>query len=234
MSKPSFYGDDLAHAHAQGFAAYWDDAVEWLAMLAKSTDAPAFAVDVGCGDGRMLAQLKQHGVSGRGFDIAQPFIDAALRKGVNAAVADATKLEVPEATLVMALGEVLVYENHDGEIALENIIQSSAKSLAPGGCLVFDLTSPEMDDSMGWRENGDWLVASHTKIQHARLERTIVTFRQEGDRWRRSDEHHCQRLVGVEEVMKLAGECGLAVERLEKMGSVSLLPGRDAYMLRKS
>lgn len=234
MGTDTFYGSDLAHAHAQGFSAYWSGAADWLAQRAKDATDQPFVVDVGCGDGTMLAELEQRGVRGRGFDISESFVDAARQRGLDVSVADAASLSVPRASLVIALGEVLAYENGSGEIALDNIAQSAAATLIPGGSLVFDITTPDMVDVIGWRDEDDWLVASRTDIlAQNRLARTIVTFRRDGDRWRRSDETHYQRLVEPAYVQELADRLGLELELVRKVGETQMLPGRIGCIARK-
>ncbi|MEM9532044.1 MAG: class I SAM-dependent methyltransferase [Pseudomonadota bacterium] len=220
--------------HATGFAGQWDGAADWLAELANRTSHPPFVVDVGCGDGRMLAKLRDHGVPGCGFDISESFVQAARERGLDASVADAVKLNVPLATLVIAVGEVLAYRNAAGEVALENVIAAAAKALLPGGSLVFDVTSTEVVAGASWLDGGNWFVASRNRIvDDANLTREITVFFKQGDTWRRSDEVHHQQLFDTGKVAQRLREAGLTVRPLSSIGDVELLPGRAAFLATK-
>ena len=225
----TFYGADLARVHAEGFAARWDGAADRLAELARAGEGPAFAVDVGCGDGRMLAELAARGVPGMGFDVAPAFVEAARARGLDVRPGDASALTLPAASLVIALGEVACYEDASGAVPLPALIRAAAASLRPGGSLVLDVTGPETAAGAGWRDGGDWLVASEVAIRGDRLSRRIVTFVREGDAWRRSEETHRQRLLAPSEVDAALRSAGLAPRRLDAIGAAPLLPGRLAY-----
>ncbi len=233
-SEQPFFGQDLAYVHGQGFAHYWDGAADWLAELARIPGETPYAVDIGCGDGRMLGKLEQRHVPGCGFDVSESFVQAARARGLEASVADANGLEVPEATLVIALGEVLAYCNASGEVALERTIRSSADSLLPGGSMVFDVTCNDMDASAGWSDGDDWFVAYRNSIVAENyLERRITVFVEENNGWRRTDEVHRQKLLDTNEVEALLLECGLRFKRISAMGDVPVLPGRAAYLAKK-
>ena len=183
----------------------------------------------------MLEELSLRKIQGCGFDISEPLVHAARKRGLTVSVADATQLEVPEATLVIALGEVLAYCSVSDNVALENIVRSAADSLVPGGHLVFDVTGPEMTESANWSESEDWFVASRTEIiDEVYLVRHISVFSRDGDLWQRADEVHRLMLLDSDRVNTLLDRCGLTVEPIVSLGDTKLLPGRNAYLARKN
>lgn len=237
MKEPTrhFYGPDLAHVHAEDFARYWDGAADWLADLARRVGQTPFVVDIGCGDGRMLAELADRGINGQGIDVSESFVVAAKARGLEVEVGDAKHFEMPTASMVYALGEVLAYEDCSGSISLEPIVRAAASSLLSGGVLVFDVTTPAMNESMSWREVNDWMVASRCSItKDNRLERQIVTFRRDGTAWRRSQELHHQKLLDNKTVEMMLRDSGFSVELLSSFGKVALPLGRQGYLAKKS
>lgn len=230
----SFYGEDLARAHADGFANHWDGAADWLRPLADVEGETPYVVDVGCGDGRMLAMLAERGLPGSGIDISSAFVAAAHARGLDAEVANAKDLSLPRATLVIALGEVLAYMDADGDTAFEHIVREAAAKLVPGGSLVFDVTGPEVPESTGWRDGGDWVVASRLEISGAALTRTVLSFTRCETGWRRTDETHRQKLFTPEEIEAALSGAAFDFRRLDAVGETRMLPGRIAYAARKS
>jgi hypothetical protein len=136
---------------------------------------------------------------------------------------------LPRASLIIALGEVLAYENASGEIALEPACRAAFDALAPGGSLVFDLLGKDVPAAAGWRDGTTWFVASHSEIGGDRLTRRIVTFTRQGAAWTRADETHRQRLLAPEAVEDLLTSIGFRTARLDRIGSVELLPSRIAF-----
>lgn len=228
-----FYGEPLAEAHSDGFASHWDDAADWLADLARQTSSPPCVVDIGCGDGRMLQALAEKGVTGCGFDISAAFVDRARKRGLDVQVCDAANLAIPDATLIIALGEVLCYLGPSGATPFEHVVRQAAEKLRPGGALVFDVLGPEVPSGSAWREGEGWVVASRSRVGNNILEREIITFTRHEDHWRRDDEVHRQRLYDRRSVTAGLAAAGFDVEELTTIGGVNLLPGRLAFLAKK-
>jgi SAM-dependent methyltransferase len=230
--EDAFYGHDLAQIHAESFASIWDDAVPWLAEIARAV-APNFAFDIGCGDGRLLAGLGALGVPGAGVDISPALSTLAQRRGLDVTCANAMTCAIPSASLILALGEVLAYVGQNGDWPLVPVIERAARALVPGGALVFDITGPDTPESSSWRQGRDWFVASRTTKSGSTLTRDIVTFRWDGQAWHRRLEQHHQRLIPDAVVHTLFRQHGLIGERLPTIGPAPLLPGRLAFIARK-
>jgi SAM-dependent methyltransferase len=228
-----FYGADLARIHAEAYAPAFDRAADWFAELARRPAAPPFVFDLGCGDGRMLAALAARGVPGAGVDLSPAFVALARGRGLDVRQGDAAAAAIPSATLVVALGEALCYEDARGGIALHAAVRAAFAALVPGGALVFDVTGPDVPESAAWREGEGWLVASSTRAREGRLVRRIVTFARDGAGWRRSDEIHAQRLLTRGEVLGAIRAAGFTAGPLARYGEAPLLSGRLAFLCVK-
>ena len=228
--SPNFYSRDLAHIHANGFASVWDTAIPWLAEHAEPDDGDAYAIDVGCGDGRVLSMLAALGIPGEGFEVSHAFVEAAQANGIKVEQANAADLDLPQASLVLALGEVLSYTDHAGRTALANIVFSAAANLKPGGRLIFDVIGPNVSDVSGWREGRDWLVTSRTTVEGDQLRREIQTFRKAGRNWSREHEVHYQRVSTVKSVSDLLSKAGFKWQAVDAFGETPLLPGRLGFV----
>jgi SAM-dependent methyltransferase len=94
-------------------------------------------IDVGCGTAAMLGHLPV-GVSYFGFDLSSDYIDHAKKRFGDAGkfycadVADASKLGLPKADLIIATG--LLHHLDDEEAT--QLIRNITKLLAPGGRFV--------------------------------------------------------------------------------------------------
>jgi methionine biosynthesis protein MetW len=61
-----------------------------LRLVADMIDAGSRVLDVGCGDGELLAHLAQHkGVDGRGMELSQSGVNAGVRHGLSVIQGDA-------------------------------------------------------------------------------------------------------------------------------------------------
>lgn len=233
MSSVKFYTQPLAAIHASEFAGMWDAATDFLAQSARRTGGSPFVVDIGCGDGRMLARLREVGVPGWGCDISPAFVAAAKARGLDVVQADAASVAPPPATLIIALGEVLGYCVTSEEAAFERFVPIAAQCLHAGGCFIFDLISPDIAPSAGWRSDETWFVASRSLPTGHILEREIVSFVKGPEGWIREDETHRLMIFDPNRVIGLLESAGFGVMPLSGIGGVALLPGRIAFMAHK-
>lgn len=211
----------------------WDDAVDWLAQLAQVAGKTPFVADVGCGDGRMLAALGERGIAGWGCDASRDLVLLARDRGLDVDLADAADATIPQATLIIALGEVLSYRDTSGRSAFDGLLAEAASRLEPGGSIVFDVIGRDITPGGGWRAEDDWFVASRATVAADVLTREIATFKNEGEWWLREDETHRLTIFDPDHVEARLRELGLSHHALETIGPVALLPGRIAYLARK-
>lgn len=92
-------------------------------------------LDVGCGDGRLSAQLQNHGISLCGLDSSPAQVEAAKAQGVDAQVGDATNLPFKDASFDAVFSNAALHWVKDADQALGNI----ARVLRPGGRFVAEL-----------------------------------------------------------------------------------------------
>jgi hypothetical protein len=84
-------------------------------------------------------------------------------------------------------------------------------------------------------EGQDWIVLVEKQEDLAQqiLARRIVTLRQVGDLYRRTDEVHRQRLFDATLLAEALSEVGFQVEMMDRYGEYSLPPARVAFIARK-
>jgi SAM-dependent methyltransferase len=191
-------------------------------------DSPRFVVgrvlDVGCGDGVLLARLRSQGWDCKGLDASADMVRAARRRvgRTRISIGDARRLgRVGPVGLVTALGDVV---NHLGSTrALQAFLRGARKALQPGGYLVLDTLDPrdieqnwdgyvEYTSRPGWR-----LVRIGSSAGSGRgVLRYEYFTRGRSDRWRRHEEVHRLRAWPAGELRALLANSGLsAVEWLD-------------------
>src|SRR6185312_2056735 len=109
---------------------------------------------------------------------------------------------------VTATGEVLQYvtDPRAGLAALGALATRAYAALAPGGVLVFDVSTPGrnlgLDVRHVFHDDDDWLLGMHATEAGERLERRIVILVRDDDgRYRRVDETHVLCLYEPEAVV---------------------------------
>lgn len=87
----------------------------------------------------------------------------------------------------------------------------------------------------GFTEGEGWalLVEKEEDVQRRTLTRWISTFRKVGERYRRGDEVHRQRLYGASEISAGLRGAGLQVQMLRAYGDYDLPEGHAAFVARK-
>jgi SAM-dependent methyltransferase len=210
-----FYDADLAYIHDAGFGDFARGAGEGIvAMLRDAGIRDGLVVDLGCGSGVLAERLLDEGYDVLGVDISPAMLAIARERAPAARYweASAFTFEPPPCAAVTAVGEILGYaaDERSGAEALADLFGRVRAALPPGGLFVFDLAAPgrAADGSRDWREGDGWLVASESRESPdgAELRRRIVSFRDAGAGWRRSEETHVLRLHRREDVLAaLAG-----------------------------
>jgi SAM-dependent methyltransferase len=202
--------------------------------------APARWLDVGCGTGNHLAELRAQGIEVEGVDASAAMIEQARRAhpGIPFHVARAQEFRLEGGRdVVSMLFHVLSYQAGDGAAAatLENL----ASHLAPGGVLVFDF----------WHTGGVLLDPPAERVREARLggRRLLRIARPAEDRsrsrieihyefrWDSRDgplaheEDHALRHFTAAELAVLLERAGLAVLECEGWMSHRALQPADWY-----
>ena len=107
--------------------------VDLLPRLAPLTTGAARTVlDLGCGDGRHLARLREAGVAAVGLDLSLPLLAAARGRGLALVHGDMRRLPVRDGSCgaVLSLFTAFGYFGRDGDA---QVAVGVGQALAPGG-----------------------------------------------------------------------------------------------------
>lgn len=238
-----FYNEDLAYIHHEGFPSY-EPAVaqEVLAHLEKQKITSGTIIDLGCGGGRLLQML-----SGKGFDLVGVDVSPSFLNTAQSLVPDATLVQgsVYEATLppcvaVTSVGEVLSYvptpEPHQHQ--LETLFSDVYGQLQSNGGFLFDLIIKDDDDPFFthlWKTGQDWAAMAEARetADRAFIEREIISFRNSGQGYQRSEEMHYQEIFTSETILEMLKKVGFSVHLADGYGGMPVAPHRKAFYAHK-
>jgi SAM-dependent methyltransferase len=228
MTNDALYDHDLAAVHEADFTAVASGAARTLlAALDRAGHRTGTVVDLGCGGGTLAARLVDAGYDVLGVDLSPAMVELA-RAAVPAATfvqGSVWDVELPEAIAVSAVGEVVNYAA-DPRAGLEQLRTLAARvhaALRPGGVFLLDIATPGRGGPEGSR------AALHDADDHtlhfsaresvdddgqAMLERRMILFTRDGDRYRRADEVHRLRLYETATVTDLLRATGFDVALL--------------------
>lgn len=106
-------------------------------------DAPAAALDLGCGRGEWLELLGELGFQARGVDLDEGMLEACRERGLDAVSGDAlaTLRDCPDGSLALVSAFHLV--EHIPFDAVSELISQSLRALRPGGLLIMETPNSE-------------------------------------------------------------------------------------------
>jgi SAM-dependent methyltransferase len=238
------YRDDLAYIHHAGFGGMARAAGPVLVDgLRRGGFADGLVVDLGCGSGIVSRAVAEAGYDVLGVDISPAMIARAKAHvpGGTFRVASVISTEIPRCIAVAAVGEVFNYlfDSENSAATLSQLLRRIHSALAPGGLLLFDVAGPGRVPGrrprQAFAEGDDWAVLA-TLEEDARshiLTRSITTFRQVGDLYRRDREVHRQRLIPPAEVAQELRAIGYRVRVVRGYGSNRFPAGLTAFLARK-
>ncbi len=212
-----------------------------LEILDHSGIREGLVVDLGCGSGLLARQLLDAGYRVFGVDISEAMVELARRRAPEAEfrVGSLFEVEIPPCSAVTAISEVLNYlfDAENEERGLGRLFRRVHDALVPGGVFVFDVAEPgqipEGTTNRGFTEGEDWVVLVEKKEDRGTLTRRIITFRREGEHYRRSDEVHRQRLYRAAEIAGELRQAGFCVWTIHCYGSYPLPRAHAAFVARK-
>ena len=242
---PDYYAADLAYIHDTGFSSYALGAAPGIRGLLKAAGIRSgHAVDLGCGSGRLAADLLRHGYRVTGVDQSAAILKLARQHAPDAQLVRASLLAcaVPACDAVTSIGECINYlaDPANSRARLRKLFRRIHAALRPGGLFVFDFAEPArvpaQQPAKNWVSGDGWavLVSTTGDAARARLERRIVSFRQIGARYRRSEEVHRLNLYRATDLAADLAALGFAAQILTSYGEFPLIPGCAAIAARKA
>lgn len=239
-----WYGEDLAYVHDVGFGGYALGAAPGiLEILARNGIREGLVVDLGCGSGLWAKELAEAGYGVLGIDASEAMVGISRRRVPEAEfrVASLFEADIPPCNAVTAVGEVLNYlfdPANEDDRALIELFRRVYDALAPGGVFVFDVAEPgqvtRATPARTFTEGEDWAVLVEKEDRgRETLTRRIVTFRKAGERYRRTDEVHRQRLYGAADVAYKLRRAGFRVRTARGYGRYRLPRAHAAFVARK-
>ena len=239
-----WYTEDLAYIHDVGHAEFaLRSAPGIIRILEDSGIREGRVVDLGCGSGIWARKLVDAGYGVVGIDISEAMIEISRRRVPEAEFKVGTlfEAEIPPCDAVTAVSEVLNYlfdeTAHGG---LSGLFRRVHDALNPGGVFVFDLAGPGQVAARGGKvrtfsEGDGWVVAVEKEEDRATrtLIRRIISFRKIGERYRRTDETHRQRLYEPARVADELRRVGFLARISRGYGRYPLPEAHRAFTARK-
>lgn len=238
------YRDDLAYIHDTGFGVVAEEAAQRLIEeLARAERRHGVVVDLGCGSGILAHRVSAAGYHVVGIDVSDAMVALARRRAPNAEfqIGSFVSADLPTSIAVTAIGEVFNYgfDSANNDAARADLLRRVYAALVPGGLLLFDVAGPERARPGGphrtFSAGADWAVLVETESVPVMglLTRTITSFRQVGNLYRRADEVHRLALVDPTAMSESLRTIGFEVETISGYGAGSLPPGVVAFLCRK-
>lgn len=238
------YKEDLAYVHDVGYTDFVRrSSPGLLGLFAQGGLEEGFVVVLGCGSGVWSRDLVDAGYEVRGQDLSPDMVRLARERVPEARfdVGSFIDFDIPPCDAITCLGECFNYtfdERIDREM-LRRTFKRAWEALPRGGLFVFDVIEPGIVGKTPVRtfgEGDDWTVLvelSEVDRYGARAERRIVSFRQVGDVWRRTEEVHPLQLYRGTELAGDLREIGFRARLLRSYGSQHFRPGHVGLIARK-
>jgi malonyl-CoA O-methyltransferase len=149
------------------WAATWDEDAGALVALESAWMSPwlediagALVIDVGCGTGRWLVELRKRGATAFGFDFSPAMLAKAAGKGLSVAVADLRGLPLPSLCAEIVVCALSIGHVPDAGEAIREL----ARLVKPGGTLLLSDFHPDAY-RRGWRRTFRQAGKVH-EVQH--------------------------------------------------------------------
>jgi SAM-dependent methyltransferase len=238
-----WYNEDLAYIHDVGFRDYAVKSMPGiLEILQHNQISTGLVVDLGCGSGLSSEVLHQAGYQVLGIDISEAMIAIAKTRvpATEFRVASLFTAEIPPCTAVISIGECMNYLfDANSDAILDALFRRVYRALPPSGVFIFDVVVPGQvppeEIVKSFTEGEDWivLVEKQEDLTQQILTRRIITLRQVGELYRRTDEVHRQRLFNTPALAEELSQIGFQVEMRDRYGQFNLPPARVVFIARK-
>ncbi len=237
------YQEDLAYIHHVGFSDLARRAAPWvLEILRKADIHDGTVVEMGCGTGILLSALSAAGYQAVGIDASAAMLDIASSTAPGATLVHASLYDVvvPPCRAIIAMGEPFNYIFGPGsEPPTAHLFSQATAVLPAGGLLLFDAMIRSRSDFKpfrSWATGSDWacLFDALPQANGRELRRSITTFRQVGDAYRRGEEEHWVHLFSRTLLTRQLEQAGFTVRTASAYGRVLLSPGRRLFHCRRA
>ncbi len=237
------YGKDLAAIHDAGFSDIARSvAPVLLKALARAGLEDGLVIDLGCGSAVLAEAIAAEGYEVLGVDTSPEMLRIARERVPSARFLQASlhNVGLPPAVAIVGIGEAFSYfgDRPHSERGLARLFRRIHRALLPGGILLFDMASPGRVRRGGpvrsYFETSDGAVLVTLEEKDRILTRRITSFRQDGSRYRRSEEIHRQELFARPLVLRLLREAGFRARALPGYGGFRLPRGWVAYFASKT
>jgi len=239
----SGYQQDLAFIHDTGFTAFVrKSAPGLLRMLQQNGIQGGLVVDAGCGSGVWARLLCDAGYEALGIDQSPSMIRLARKQAPRAKfqVASFLDAKMPACDAVTSIGECVNYAFDPGRRKeLPAFFRKVYDAVRPGGMFVFDIVEPGLITDAGpqrrYSEGPGWAILLEVREDKKRrmLTRRIISFRQLGKLYRRSEEIHRLHLYKASELLEELRKAGFEARVLRGYGRFRFARAHAALMARK-
>jgi SAM-dependent methyltransferase len=238
------YRHDLAQIHDAGYSECAVAAVPAiLRLLQKQQLATGLIVELGCGSGWTAQGLTEAGYDVIAIDQSPALIDLARTRAPKARFHTGSlfDFDIPNCHCVLSIGECCNYlfDRRDPAGRLRLLFERVYHALIPGGLFVFDLAEPGQVQPgsivQTFTEGDGWTVLVEKQEDTATnvLSRRIVSFRREGDLYRREEEIHHLRLYPPQEVATALRTIGFQAQVKQAYGQYELPPAHSVFIATK-
>jgi SAM-dependent methyltransferase len=196
-------------------------------------------VDLGCGTGILVGELRDAGYEAMGVDLSPDMIEFACRAVPDAefVVGSFFDAELPECAAVTCIGQSFGYafDSRNSLEELSRLFERIHQALRPGGLLLFDLNAPAGDlDEVFTRDTPEWTLMVTTTSDDSSLTREITLFRKIGETYRRTDEQHVVLRHEPADVVARLEKAGFGVTTFDNYSGTYFPPGLVGYRAIKS
>jgi SAM-dependent methyltransferase len=245
------FSTDLAYIHDAGFGEFAERASPEIVRILRRHGIAASQrgdvvriVEIGCGSGTLARYLTGVGYEVVGFDVSPAMVRLARRKvpGAQFRVRSLTDARLPKCAAVVAIGEVISYVPAPSTAAapppaLRRFFERAHAALAPDGLLIFDfIESAKRRTYRAKAKSGaGWVIAAQAELAESErvLTRRLITIRQIGRHYRRSQETHRVHLYSRQAVSGALASAGFAASMSGCYGRYRLMAGDVAVIARK-